>query len=111
MTGTTQSRVRLESTMLATAGYDEHRCELQLDFRDGARYQYSAVPPHLFHDLLAAPSKGSFFNRHIRGRFHHVKLAVENYVALGFEPGRASPAFTGAPTAPALLQQSNQVLH
>ena len=68
MTGTTQSRVRLESTMLATAGYDEHRCELQLDFRDGARYQYSAVPPHLFHDLLAAPSKESFFNRHIRGR-------------------------------------------
>jgi hypothetical protein len=78
MTGTTQGRVRLESTTLATAGYDEHRCELQLDFRDGARYQYSAVPPHLFHDLLAAPSKGSFFNRHIRGRFHHVKLAVEN---------------------------------
>jgi hypothetical protein len=68
----------LESTTLATAGYDEHRCALQLDFRDGARYQYSAVPPHLFHDLLAAPSKGSFFNRHIRGRFHHVKLAVEN---------------------------------
>src|ERR1035438_5465254 len=56
MTGTTQSRVPLESTTLATAGYDEHRCELQLDFRDGARYQYSAVPPHLFHDLLAAGS-------------------------------------------------------
>src|ERR1017187_2229587 len=39
MTGTTQSRVPLESTTLATAGYNEHRCELQLDFRDGARYQ------------------------------------------------------------------------
>src|ERR1017187_4993261 len=39
MTGTTQRRVPLESTTLATAGYDEHRCALQLDFRDGARYQ------------------------------------------------------------------------
>jgi hypothetical protein len=78
MTATTSARLRLESTTLAAVAYDDHRCELQLDFRDGARYTYSGVVPELFHDLLCATSKGSFFNRYIRGRFPYAKLPAEN---------------------------------
>jgi hypothetical protein len=36
------------------------------------------VPPSTLHALLAAPSKGHFFNRHIRGRFDYVKITDEN---------------------------------
>jgi len=67
-------RVPIESTTLAAAEYDDCRGQLQLDFRDGSRYAYLGVPPQTFHDLLGAPSQGSFFNRHIRGRFRYVKL-------------------------------------
>lgn len=54
------------STTLAAAVYDDGQKRLQLDFRDGTRYVYSSVTPDLFCGLLAANSKGRFFNQHIR---------------------------------------------
>lgn len=56
----------LTSKTLAAAVYDASQATLQLDFRDGSRYVYSSVPADLFRDLLAAPSKGRFFNQRIR---------------------------------------------
>ncbi len=78
MTATTAGRVSVDSTTLAAVVYDDCRGELRLDFRDGARYAYSGIAPELFHDLLCATSKGSFFNRHIRGRFPYAKLPAQN---------------------------------
>lgn len=68
----------LASSSLTTADYDEARPQLRLQFCDGTRYQYLEVPPSTLHALLAAPSKGRFFNRHIRGRFDYVKITDEN---------------------------------
>ena len=76
MTATTSGRVSLDSTTLTAVAYDDRRGELQLDFFDAARYVYSGVAPELFRDLLNASSKGSFFNRYIRGRFPYSKLPV-----------------------------------
>jgi hypothetical protein len=59
----------VESTTLATVGYDEARELLQLEFRSRAIYQYFGVPAVVYEALLGAPSKGSYFNRFIRGRF------------------------------------------
>jgi KTSC domain-containing protein len=70
--------VSLDSTTLAAVAYDDRRGELQLDFRDGTRYAYSGIAPELFRHLLCATSKGSFFNRYIRGRFPYGKLPAEN---------------------------------
>ena len=56
----------LMSKTLAAAVYDVSQATLQLDFHDGSRYVYSSVPPDLFCGLLAATSKGRFFNEHIR---------------------------------------------
>ena len=78
MTITPSGQVRVDSTTLAAAAYDDRCAILRLDFRDGARYTYSGVSPELFRDLLRATSKGSFFNRHIRGRFPCAKLTTEN---------------------------------
>lgn len=58
----------LVSETLAAAVYDDTQQTLQLHFRDGSRYVYSEVLPDLFHGLLAAASKGLFFNQHIRRR-------------------------------------------
>jgi KTSC domain len=78
MTPIMSACVRLDSTTLMAATYNEHRETLQLDFRDGTRYLYSRIPPTLFRELLNAASKGSFFNRRIRSRFPYAKIPSEN---------------------------------
>ena len=59
----------VESTTLATVAYDEARELLQLEFCSRAVYQYLGVPAAVHRALLGAPSKGSYFNQAIRGRF------------------------------------------
>ena len=59
----------VESTTLATVAYDEARELLQLEFCSRAVYQYLGVPAAVPRALLGAPSKGSYFNQAIRGRF------------------------------------------
>ena len=63
------------STTLSAVAYDGSRQSLWVQFRDGACYQYAPVPPVAFAALLAADSKGSFFNRFIRGKFLFVRLS------------------------------------
>jgi hypothetical protein len=65
----------VESATLATVGYDEARELLQLEFRSQAIYQYRGVPATVHHALLYAPSKGSYFNQAIRGRFPYQRLS------------------------------------
>src|ERR1039457_2465554 len=59
----------VESTSLATVAYDDARKLLQLEFCSRAIYQYFGVPAAVHAALLRAPSKGTYFNRVIRGRF------------------------------------------
>ncbi len=59
----------VESTTLTTVAYDDARKLLQLEFRSRAVYQYFGVPAPVHEALLRAPSKGSYFNRAIRGQF------------------------------------------
>jgi hypothetical protein len=66
--------VAVNSTLLAGVGYDAGELLLQLEFRDGAIYRYFAVPAAIHQSLLAADSKGSYFNREIRGRFGYTLL-------------------------------------
>lgn len=63
------------SKTLVAAVYDPSQASLQLDFHDGCRYIYSSVPPSLFRGLLAATSKGRFFNQHIRRVLPYSKVA------------------------------------
>ena len=59
----------VESTVLATVGYDEARQLLQVEFCGRAIYRYFGVPAAVHQQLLNAASKGSYFNQAIRGRF------------------------------------------
>jgi hypothetical protein len=65
----------VESTALATVGYDEARELLQVEFCGRAFYHYFGVPAVVHQGLLAAPSKGSYFNHAIRGRFPFCLIA------------------------------------
>lgn len=63
------NRIAVESTTLAAVGYDDALSILELEFRSGANYRYGEVPVAVHQNLLDAPSKGSYFNQFIRGRF------------------------------------------
>jgi KTSC domain len=66
--------IPVESATLATVGYDEARELLQLEFRSQAIYQYQGVSATVYDALLHAPSKGSYFNQAIRGRFPYKRV-------------------------------------
>jgi len=63
------NEVRVESATLRAVAYDDGRGVLQLEFRTRAIYHYYGVPAAVYEALLGASSKGSYFNRVIRGRF------------------------------------------
>jgi hypothetical protein len=61
--------ISVESTALVALAYDDVGQVLQLEFRSRTIYQYFGVPAAVHQALLLAPSKGSYFNRFIRGNF------------------------------------------
>ena len=62
------------STALVAVAYDSDARCLWLEFRDHAVYRYDDVPPAVVEGLIEAKSKGSYFHRHIRGRFTHQRI-------------------------------------
>ena len=66
--------VQVNSSLLDSVAYDIDSSLLELVFCDGAIYQYAAVPEAIYQELVAADSKGSYFNRQIRSRFLHVRI-------------------------------------
>ncbi len=67
-------RTTVQSSLLSSIGYSIDAI-LELEFRSGAIYRYFAVPQAVFEGLIAAESKGAFFNRNVRSRFRYLRLA------------------------------------
>jgi len=74
MTLTEAVSVPVDSTLLASVSYDVGESILQLEFCDGAIYRYFAVPAATHNGLLAADSKGTYFNHKIRNCFRYVRI-------------------------------------
>jgi hypothetical protein len=68
-------RIPLESSILASVLYLPTQRELELEFRSGEIYRYLDVPSQTYNELLAAPSKGSYFNSNIRKQFAFHQLS------------------------------------
>ena len=74
MTRPPDRRTVVVSSLLASLRYSID-ATLELEFRSGATYRYFAVPPAIVHGLIAAESKGAYFNRHVRNRFRYQRLS------------------------------------
>ena len=61
--------VAVESSTIASVGYDLAQELLQLEFCSRTIYHYFGVPAAVHAALRDAPSKGRCFNQTIRGRF------------------------------------------
>lgn len=62
-------RIPVESSSIASVGYDDARCELEIEYRNGGSYRYLLVPKAAYRLLLQAPSIGEYVNRVIKPRF------------------------------------------
>ncbi|MET0792274.1 MAG: KTSC domain-containing protein [Polyangiaceae bacterium] len=62
-------RIPVESSSIASVGYDKLTSELEIEFRNGRVYRYELVPPAAYRLLLQAPSIGEYVNRVIKPRF------------------------------------------
>jgi len=67
-------REPVESSTLASVGYDKTQFLLELEFRSGELYQYAGPPDRIYRELMVAESKGRFFNQNIRDHFPYVRL-------------------------------------
>lgn len=59
-------RERVVSSDLASVGYDESSQILEVEFTNGAVYEYLRVPPGIHASLMSAPSHGRFFNEYVK---------------------------------------------
>jgi len=59
-------REPVSSNSIAALGYDDDAETLEVEFVTGRVYRYRGVGQDVFEDFRQAPSKGAFFNRHIK---------------------------------------------
>jgi hypothetical protein len=60
-------RAPIESSSLASVGYDPSRKVLEVEFHGGRVYRYFGVPRERYRELLTAESAGRFLNTRIKG--------------------------------------------
>jgi len=69
-------RLAVNSSNLASVGYDEERSTLEVEFNSGYVYLYYGVSPHHFTALMSSRSVGTYFDRTIRkGRFRYRQVS------------------------------------
>lgn len=64
----------MPSTVIESFEYDASKRQLLVVFRSGRRYVYEEVPGDTYDAMRRSPSKGEFFNEHIRDRYTFRRL-------------------------------------
>ncbi len=67
-------RIPVESSNIASIGYDEDTNTLEIEFHNGGVYQYFDVPFAVYDGLMEASSKGQYLAQQIKGQFRYVKV-------------------------------------
>lgn len=70
----TMKRAPVESEIIASVGYDAQSRTLEVELVHRAIYQYRDVPGEVHVALLAADSKGRFFNDAIRDSYACIRV-------------------------------------
>ena len=62
------------SSNVASIGYDEDSSTLEIEFKNGATYQYFDVPENVFTELRDADSVGGYLAVRIKGTYRYSKV-------------------------------------
>jgi hypothetical protein len=67
-------RIDVDSSALASIGYDPNTRALEVEFESGAVYRYARVPRAIYDELMAAASRGHYFSTRIRDHYRFMKV-------------------------------------
>lgn len=67
-------RSKVDSSNLASVGYDSAKKILEIEFNHGGVYQYFDVPQDAYDELMAADSHGKYFAANIRNDYEYQKM-------------------------------------
>jgi hypothetical protein len=59
--------IRVQSSSIRAIGYDGYT--LVVVFHNSGRYDHPGVPGSVYQAFLSSPSKGRYYNKHIRGKY------------------------------------------
>jgi len=64
----------VDSSSIASIGYDEDSQTLQVEFHNGSNYQYFDIPQAIFEGLRDAASAGQYLNQNIKGAYRYSRV-------------------------------------
>lgn len=67
-------RVQVESSNIASIGYDGNTSTLEVEFLNGSVYQYYDIPEYIYDELMSAASHGSYLASNIKGTYSYSKV-------------------------------------
>ncbi len=62
--------VPVASSAIAAIGYDPSTQRMTILFTSGRSYTFCRVPSSVHARMMSAPSKGRFYDDHIKNRYH-----------------------------------------
>ena len=68
------NRESVTSSNLSSIGYDSATQTLEVEFSNGAVYQYFDVPSTVHEELMNAGSHGSYLNQSIKGSYRYARV-------------------------------------
>jgi len=68
------TRIAVNSSNLASVGYEEESKTLEIEFNSGSIYQYFNVPFQEYQNLMQADSHGKYFDRNIKHNYSYRKV-------------------------------------
>ena len=68
------NRDGVQSSMIASLGYEADISTLEVEFNSGAVWQYYDVPESIYYDMMNSGSLGKFFHANIRGQYREEQV-------------------------------------
>ena len=72
------NRQTITSPELSAVGYDPAHEILEVEFKNGAVYQFEQVPEYEFTAMLKAPLPAKYFNNYIRNDYEYKRVEMED---------------------------------
>jgi hypothetical protein len=67
-------REYVESSMIRSFDFDNSTSILEVEFNNGAVWQYYDVPESVYYEMKSASSFGKFFHTNIKGQFRENRI-------------------------------------
>lgn len=67
-------RTSVSSSNVASVGYDPESSTLEIEFNNGAIYQYFDVNENIYNELLNAGSVGGYLASNIKGKYRFSRV-------------------------------------